>query len=377
MNKLTAKSFTRTTLALDIIGKIADGPYAGFHELATIKHIISLHDIITIEPSPFLRIVSDSPNVPTGPDNTCYKACELIQQRYGITDNVCVTIKKNIPLKGGLAGGSANAATVLGLLADYYKLDIETADMIDMARIIGQDVPFYFKGPTAFDSEAGLMLSSIPNTLRFDIMLVLPDFGVSTKDAYANIDYSAIGRNRNKTLAMQEAFANNDKSGVIQNIHNDFELSVFTKYPKLEQIKYKLLEYGCAAAALSGSGSTIMGILQSYKDFEQIKAKISYPCLLVSSARARRYVPLSKRNALADDAPFRARTGTFRWNSKQELCDFFNREYGLSRKIVDSEINEVMKTFKLRQGAAVSTQELWQKVGLVLEKKIKELEFES
>jgi len=377
MNKLSAKSFTRTTFALDIIGKITEGPYAGLHELATIKHIISLHDVIAIEPAPKLCIVSDSPDVPTDNSNTCYKACELIQQRYGIADNVCITIKKNIPLKGGLAGGSANAATVLCLLADYYKLDIEMSDMVEMARIIGQDVPFYFNGPTAFDSEAGLVLSPIPNTLRFDIILVLPDFGVSTKEAYQDIDYSTIAKNKAKTLAMKEAFANNDKQGVVQNVHNDFEQSVFKKYPKLEHIKSKLLENGCLAAAMSGSGSTMMGILGSYKDFDAIKAKFNYSCMLVSSARARRYIPLSKRNASIEGALFSRRTDTFRWNSKQELCDFFNREYGLSRKIVDSEINEVMKTFKLRQGNAVSTQELWQKVGMILEKKLKELEIEN
>jgi hypothetical protein len=68
------------------------------------------------------------------------------------------------------------------------------------------------------------------------------------------------------------------------------------------------------------------------------------------------------------------RRGDFKWNSKQELCDYFNIRYGLSKKLIDSEIASTMKSFKLRKGVAIKTSELWQKVGLYLEKKIEEIE---
>jgi hypothetical protein len=149
---------------------------------------------------------------------------------------------------------------------------------------------------------------------------------------------------------------------------------VFGHYPKLEQIKYKLIENGCESAAMSGSGSTMIGILESKKDFERIKNKIGYPCMLVSSAQGSQCTELSRKEKQKTDTAYHERTESFRWNSKQELCDFFNRQFGLTRKIVESEINEVMKTFRLRQGEAVTTQELWQKVGINLEKKIRELD---
>jgi 4-diphosphocytidyl-2-C-methyl-D-erythritol kinase len=373
MKKLSAKSYTRITLALDIVGKIQQEPYRGFHELGTIKHLISLYDIITIEEFPVMRIVCDNPEVPANSANSCWKACDLLKQKYGINENVSITIQKNIPVKGGLAGGSANAATTLALLCELWKITMDTNALIAISRGIGQDVPFYFAGPTAFDSEAGQTLVSIPNSLHFDVILVMPDFGVSTKEAYENIDYAGVAKYLERTRAMREAFTANDRAGVVHNIHNDFELSVFGRHPKLEQIKYKLIENGCDGAAMSGSGSTMIGILQSPKDFKRIRNKIGYPCILVSSAQGRRFAALSQREKPMTDTTFHERTGSFRWNSKQELCDYFNRQYGLTRKIVETEINEVMKTFRLRQGEAVTTQELWQKVGIDLEKKLREL----
>jgi 4-diphosphocytidyl-2-C-methyl-D-erythritol kinase len=374
VKKLSAKSHTRVTLSLDIMGKIPDGPFQGFHELGTIKHLISLYDIVTVEESAVMSVVCDNPAVPTDYTNSCWKACDLLKQKYGINENVRISIRKNIPVKGGLAGGSANAATTLALLCELWKITMDTGALVSLSRGIGQDVPFYFTGSTAFDSEAGQTLEAISNSLRFDIILVIPDFGVSTKEAYQNIDYSLTAKHSDRTLAMRTAFAGNDRGGVIHNVHNDFELSVFTRYPKLEQIKYKLIENGCDTAAMSGSGSTMIGILQSYRDFNRIKSKIGYPCLLVSSAHGMRLA--SGKGTVSGGKPLRVRTGSFRWNSKQELCDYFNRQYGLTRKIIEIEIKEASATFRLRQGEAVMTQELWQKVGITLEKKLEDLKID-
>jgi len=376
MNKLSAKSYTRITLALDIVRKIPEGPFARFHELGTIKHLISLYDIITVEKSRDMRIVCDNPSVPVDSSNSCWTACDLLKQKFGIDENVSITIRKNIPVKGGLAGGSANAATTLALLCELWNISIDTSALIQLSRGTGQDVAFYFAGPTAFDSEAGQVLTQVPNSLRFDIILVLPDFGVSTRDAYQSIDYATVAQHTDRTAEMLLAFRENDRSGVVHNIHNDFEQSVFHRHPKLELIKYKLIENGCDGAAMSGSGSTVVGILQSHKDFERIESKIGYPCVLVSSAHGMRGATRFSGTNSSSDSHYRTRTGSFRWNSKQELCDFFNRQYGLSRKIVEAEISEVMKTFRLRQGRAVATPELWQKVGTTLEKKINDLKTE-
>lgn len=283
MKKISAKCFTRVTLALDIIGKIPSGPYAGFHELAAIKHKINLHDILTIEESPSTKIACSVPQVPCGPSNICWKVADIVKAEFGITRNVAITIEKHIPIQGGLAGGSADAAAMFLLLREFWGLDLSGDKLIALSRKAGMDVPFYFCGNTALDTEAGGILEPIDTELRFDMILVTPDFGVSTAQAYKGIDYSRIGHNKLQTIAMKESLQSNDRAAVTSAMHNDFELSVFREYPKLPVIKRLLLEAGCENAMLSGSGSTVIGILPTAADFDKIQRTIGFRSLLVSS----------------------------------------------------------------------------------------------
>ncbi len=283
MTEVSARSFTRVTLALDIIGKVASGPCAGFHELAAIKHTISLHDVITVRQSPRMSIVCNNPAVPADETNICWKTAMLLKSEFGISQNVAVVIEKRIPVMGGLAGGSANAATMFLLLRELWGLDLDKNRLIGLSRKIGMDVPFYFSGTTALDTEAGGAIEQIPTTLRFDMILATPGFGVSTSQAYGNIDYATIGRDRHKTLAMKQCLATGDRAGAIAAMHNDFELSVFVRYPELSRVKRRLLDAGCEGAVLSGSGSTVIGILGSPEAYERIRLDIGTPSLLVSS----------------------------------------------------------------------------------------------
>lgn len=283
MKRVSAACHTRITLALDIIEKVRSGPFAGFHELSAIKHAISLHDTLTVEDSPQMRIVCDNPLVPLDRSNICWKVADILKNEFGISRNVKVTIEKRIPVQGGLAGGSADAAVMFLLVRELWGLDIDNSKLIDLSRGAGMDVPFYFTGGTALDTEAGGTVEPVPTPLRFDALLVTPDFGVSTADAYRYIDYSRIGRDRNKTLAMRECFLKGDKPGVCAAMHNDFELFVFPRYPVLQDIKRRLLDAGCANALLSGSGSTVVGILDSAADFDRVNERVGHASMLVST----------------------------------------------------------------------------------------------
>jgi 4-diphosphocytidyl-2-C-methyl-D-erythritol kinase len=283
MKKLTAKSYTRVTFALDILEKIKEGKYANFHRLSTIKHKINLYDIISISESKEIKIQCSHPLVPNDSHNICWKVVELIKNNFNISQNVLIEINKNIPVMGGLAGGSANAATMFLLLNEFWGLNLTKEKMIELSRNIGMDVPFYFIGNTAFDTEAGELLEPIESSLSFNIVLAIPDFGISTKEAYKNIDYSKVGKNINKTLLMRNAFSENNFDEVIQLMHNDFEMFVLYQNDKLKRIKDMLLKAGCMNAILSGSGSCIFGIIESKKDYDKIKSKLNFNTLVVSS----------------------------------------------------------------------------------------------
>lgn len=280
---LEQRSYTRLTLALDIMGKIAGGPLNGYHELATVKHQIDLFDTIVIEPADTLTISCTHPDVPCDERNICHKAARLLQTRFNIDQQVRIFIDKNIPVMGGLAGGSANAATVLMMLSRFWKLECSTPELMLLGRELGMDVPFYFLGKTAWDTEAGGECVEIPTDVSLTFVLAFPPFGVSTADAYRGIDYHSIAANHRKTDEMRQFFLANNRSGVVSSIHNDFELSVFRQYPDLMAVKQELINAGCETAVLSGSGSTIFGIARDREHAEEICGRVSYRTMTVAS----------------------------------------------------------------------------------------------
>jgi 4-diphosphocytidyl-2-C-methyl-D-erythritol kinase len=271
---ITIISPTRVTLALDIIKRIDDGPLTGYHELGIIKHQIALADVIHIEHidrhNGHDTVECDDPRVPVDGDNICVKACEVVRKMFGRRDFLRIVIEKNIPVMGGMAGGSANAAAMLRGLDELWGLGLTVDQYRELGRSLGMDVPFFFDGKTAFDSEAGGVIEPINTNLKFHIILAIPDFGVSTKEAYGGIDYGCIGRDILSTNKMKESLLSDDLESTIKNMHNDFELSIFNRHPQLRKIRDDLLKAGCLSACMTGSGSTIIGIATNQHSAEKI-----------------------------------------------------------------------------------------------------------
>ena len=281
--QFTSNSYTRVTLALDVVRTITDGSFKGYHELGTIKHQIDLCDTIIVEDSRADSIDCDDLTVPCDGRNSCLRAAHLMRVKYGLDRHVRITLKKRIPVMGGLAGGSANAATTLALLNKMWEVGLTAAELAALGRDAGMDVPYYFIGGTAFDSEAGLRLEPVVTGCSFIFILACPGFGVSTKEAYAEIDYSTIGKRRAFTEHLLNALLAGDRERCNPFMHNDFELSVFKKFPRLPAIKRELLDAGCSAALLTGSGSTIVGVAQNPAQAEEISKKVSCKTIISST----------------------------------------------------------------------------------------------
>jgi 4-diphosphocytidyl-2-C-methyl-D-erythritol kinase len=285
---IARNSYARITLALDIVRKIENGPGAGYHELNIIKHQINLHDILRIEETTETEIVCDNPDVPRDRTNICWQAIDLVRKSFNVRSSARIHIEKRIPVKGGLAGGSSNACTTLWLCNDLWHLGLTNDEISGLGRSLGMDVPYYTKGNTAFDTEATGVLEEISTSVGFWFVLVMPGFGVSTREAYGGIDYGRIGRERQKTADMRNAFAQNSREEVLSALHNDFELTVFERYPALKSLKQAIREAGCLAAEMSGSGSTLFGIAESEDQAQRIAGMIKDRTLVVSSLRNNR-----------------------------------------------------------------------------------------
>lgn len=280
---LTRNSNTRVTLALDIVRKIDKGQYAGYHELGTVKHQIDLCDTVSVEPAQTDSLSCDDPAVPCDGRNVCLKAVRLVQSEFGIDRHVRIHLQKRIPVMGGLAGGSANAATTFRLLNELWELGLPRERLVELSRNIGMDVPYFFFGGTAFDSEAGLRLEPVPTECSLTLVLACPDFGVSTREAYAGIDYGAVGRRRQQTEKLCASLMNNDRAAIVAFMHNDFEMSVFSRFPRLGAIKQELLQAGCQTAMMTGSGSTILGVAENRDQAQAVCSKISCRTIVVET----------------------------------------------------------------------------------------------
>ncbi|MCL2690140.1 MAG: 4-(cytidine 5'-diphospho)-2-C-methyl-D-erythritol kinase [Chitinispirillia bacterium] len=261
---ITKTSPTRLTLALDIVRRLESGSLCGYHELGIIKHQVALADTLHVEPYRCDLIECDNPLVPLDHSNICLRACELVRKQFNIGEPLKIVIEKRIPVMGGMAGGSANAAAMLVILNELWELHLTQEQFCGLGRQLGMDVPFFFTGKTAFDSEATGVLESVNTKIKFYFILALPDFGVSTKDAYGSLDYSRVGKSILLTSNLKTAFEQGNLEKAARCVHNDFEISVFERFPRLKEIRASLLKAGCLAAGMSGSGSTMYGIASDH-----------------------------------------------------------------------------------------------------------------
>ena len=187
----TLKSCAKINIGLNIINKRSDG----YHNLETIFYPVNICDDIeiSIEPSSqnknTVKITSNNPSLPIDSSNLCYKVVDNFFLKFPIKDHyeIIIHIDKNIPVGGGLAGGSSNAGTLIKFLADYFGISIldNWDKFIDISLSVGSDVPFFLFGKPCFASGRGERMMPLNNfKVEYDILLVNPNIEVSTKKAF-------------------------------------------------------------------------------------------------------------------------------------------------------------------------------------------------
>lgn len=275
--EIVRQSPARITLSLDIIQKVTKGKFSGYHELGIIKQKLELLDQVSVKEADRFSLSCSDSKIPTDKRNVCTQAYDLLKSRCGMEKSASIYIEKHIPAEGGLAGGSSNAATTLLALNELWGLGLTQSKLISLGREIGMDVPFFcIPDNNAYDTEVTGILEPIETSLRFYFVLVFPSFGVSTQEAYREIDYALIAKDRLKTKTLKEALVQDRKQDIVENIHNDFEISVFYKYPRLRKMKQDILEAGALSVSMTGSGSTLFGIARDRDHAQEIASRLPY-----------------------------------------------------------------------------------------------------
>jgi len=257
---LKLKSFAKINIGLEVLYKRKDG----YHEINTIFSKISLADDIIIEPNKEL-VVECIPSIGIHQEqNLAYKSSKLIQKYFDCKSKTAkITIFKNIPLGGGLGGGSSNAASVLAGLNEYWQLNASNEALIKIAKEIGADVPFFFGSKFAIGQGTGDKLRYFDFHFPYHLLLVAPGVKIDTAWAYSQLRRT---ENQKSGSNLKEILINNIKhpKQLQLLVKNDFEEIAFTKYPELLEIKKSLHNNGAVFALMSGSGSTIYGFFDDY-----------------------------------------------------------------------------------------------------------------
>ncbi len=272
MKEVEIDSYSKINLTLNILGKRRDG----YHNIETIMQSVNLADRVFIrEEKEGVKIKCTHPRVPIDAQSLAYRTAEKILNRYRITKGVKIEIDKKIPLASGMAGGSANSASILVGINKLFTLNLSNEDLRGMGEELGMDVPFCIQNGTALAYHRGEKVTPLsPVNPPLWIIIINPGFEIPTKWAYDNLDLSLIKREKNNTKAMLEALKEGEVRGIAKNLFNSFEELIIKKYPEIGKIKDRLIEEGALGALMSGSGPTVFGIAQNKEQALKIYKKL-------------------------------------------------------------------------------------------------------
>jgi len=275
MKEIEIDSYSKINLTLNILAKRQDG----YHEIETIMQSINLADRIFIkEEKEGIKIKCSHPLVPVDSQSLTYRSAEKILRRYRITRGVKIEIDKKIPLASGMAGGSANSASILVGINKLFALNLSNKDLREIGEKLGMDVPFCIQNGTALAYHKGEKVTPLsPINPPLWIIIINPGFEIPTKWAYNNLNLEWLKKEKNNTKGMLNALKEGELPGIAKNLFNSFEGLIIKKYPEIGKIKDRLIEEGALGALMSGSGPTVFGIAQNkeqaLKIYEKLKSE--------------------------------------------------------------------------------------------------------
>jgi 4-diphosphocytidyl-2-C-methyl-D-erythritol kinase len=247
----------KINLGLNILRKRSDG----FHDIASCFVPVPYTDVLEIIESKKLSFASSGLEIPgEEKDNLCLKAYHLLQKDFNLPP-VQIHLHKIIPIGAGLGGGSADASFTLKCLDQMFSLFLDDFLLEEYAAKLGSDCPFFIKNQTVMAYGTGNDFEEVSVSLKGKFfVLVTPPIHVATAEAYAGITPRAQEQDLKEILEKKPI---PQWKGLMQ---NDFEVSIFSKYPAIAEIKDTLYQAGASYASMSGSGATIYAIFEQPVD---------------------------------------------------------------------------------------------------------------
>jgi len=264
------RASAKVNLALEVLGKRSDG----YHDLVTLLQAVDLSDRLVLEEHEGVMLQTTDSGLPTDERNLVVRSVRLLQDASRTSRGVRITLDKRIPVAAGLGGGSSDAAATLWGLNRLWKLRWPVARLAELATELGMDVPFFLRGGRALATGRGEILTPLPSAPRLALVLINPNFPLSTREVYDRVPSDLAG-DGSRTPALVEALAARSTARVAASLYNDLEGVVVPAYPVIARIKSALLGAGALGAVMSGSGPTMVGVARSLERARQIRARLT------------------------------------------------------------------------------------------------------
>ncbi|AFM18913.1 4-diphosphocytidyl-2-C-methyl-D-erythritol kinase [Mycolicibacterium chubuense NBB4] len=251
----------KVNLYLDVGDRRDDG----YHELTTVFHAVSLLDEVTVRTSDMLTVEvsgEGADSVPTDERNLAWRAAELMAEHVGRAPDVAISIDKTIPVAGGMAGGSADAAAVLVAMNTLWELGVPRRDLHALAAELGSDVPFALHGGTALGTGRGEELATVLARNTFHWVLAFSRGELSTRRVFAEIDRLRASGDRTLPPRLESpepllaALASGDPAQLAPLLGNDLQPAALSLDSSLRRTLRAGVEAGALAGIVSGSGPT-------------------------------------------------------------------------------------------------------------------------
>jgi 4-diphosphocytidyl-2-C-methyl-D-erythritol kinase len=290
-NSVTVRVPAKVNLQLSVGPREADG----FHGLVSVFQAISIYDDVTLTKTHpgdgiTISIIGDHTHgVPEDHSNLAAKAAHLMAQEFDIDIDAHIEVKKSIPVAGGMAGGSADAAAVIVGIDALYHLGATRDEMLEIGAKLGSDVPFMINGGTAIGQGRGDQLTAALSRGTYHWVLALSTVGLSTPAVYTECDRLRAGQEiaapQTSDLLMQALLAADPKS-VGAALVNDLQAAACSLRPALDLVLEVGRDYGALGAIVSGSGPTVAFLVSDEEQGLDLAVALTASGVVGSVARA-------------------------------------------------------------------------------------------
>jgi 4-diphosphocytidyl-2-C-methyl-D-erythritol kinase len=253
----------------------------GYHELVTVFHAVALYDTVTATPARDLSIGlqgEGAGELPAGPDNLAWRAAELLAERSGVAPTVRLDLVKGIPVAGGLAGGSADAAATLVACDALWGVGLDRAELTELAAELGSDVAFALAGGTALGTGRGERLTPVLATGRWHWVFAISETGLPTPRVYAELDrMRAVGDppSAGEPDRLINALRSHDPGSLGALLANDLQAAAISLRSDLRRTLRSGLDLGALGGVVSGSGPTCAFLARSREAAVRLAASLA------------------------------------------------------------------------------------------------------